>query len=266
MRDVGIELGSALLIPDLAIVLQPQTALVAIGGPEVILGAALGAMRRQLSTGHRHKWSTRTLDDFQITDNKAIVKCDAAKCLKPIIGIFHELDAYLGDFHGGPSFRFIRPSWAPLRWQRSSTKHSSQSSGAQTTCYTSRVARISADAKIARSTPAELMSYEIEHRHRLAHPLNGRCQLFGSVLQAIEHQLSHRSFSRGGQSGIKALRPFGHLALTVDLCCRQAAGWPDDNHKKSVKSLNRLHDLSATAADCQAPVEKEWNIAPKLGR
>lgn len=44
VRDIGIEFGAAVLVLDDPIFLEPQTALVAKGGLEVIFAAALGAM------------------------------------------------------------------------------------------------------------------------------------------------------------------------------------------------------------------------------
>jgi hypothetical protein len=76
VRDIGIEFGAAVLILDDPIFLEPQSALVAKGGFEVIFAAALGAMGRQFAARHGHKRAIRPFNDLQIPDDKAIVKGD----------------------------------------------------------------------------------------------------------------------------------------------------------------------------------------------
>jgi len=76
MGDVGIQLRPAVLVFDGSIFLQPQPALIAISGLQVVLAAALGAVGRQLSAGHRHERTVSPFDNLEITDHEAIVKGD----------------------------------------------------------------------------------------------------------------------------------------------------------------------------------------------
>jgi hypothetical protein len=73
----------------------------------MILRTALMAMAGELAAGHRDEWAIGTVDDLQIADNEAIVERHGAKALQPIVGVHHELDADLSDFHGD----CLRGSW-----------------------------------------------------------------------------------------------------------------------------------------------------------
>lgn len=53
----------------------------------MILAAALRAVRCQLSAWHRDEGTVRTIDDFQVANNEAVVERNAAKRLKPVIGV-----------------------------------------------------------------------------------------------------------------------------------------------------------------------------------
>ena len=59
----------------------------------------LRAMRGEFAAGHRHKRAAGSFNDLQIADDKAIINGDRAEGLQPIVGVFHQLDADLGDFH-----------------------------------------------------------------------------------------------------------------------------------------------------------------------
>ena len=100
MGNVGIELGAAVFILDQPVLGQPFAALIAMGGSQMIFAAALRAVGRQLSAGHGYEGTIRTIDDLQIANDKTIVKGDRTKGLKSFAGIFHQLDANLGNFHG----------------------------------------------------------------------------------------------------------------------------------------------------------------------
>ena len=76
VRDIGIELGPAVLVLDGPIFLEPQSALVAKAGLEVVFTAALRAMGGQFAARHGHKRAIRSFDDLQIPNDKAIVKGD----------------------------------------------------------------------------------------------------------------------------------------------------------------------------------------------
>ena len=68
----------------------------------MVLAAALGTMGREFATGHGHERPRRAFDDLQIADDEGIVQRDGAERLQALPRFFHELDADLGDFHGGP--------------------------------------------------------------------------------------------------------------------------------------------------------------------
>jgi hypothetical protein len=133
VSNIGIQLGSPLLISNRSIVLQSQSARVAMGGPQVILAPAAGAMERQFAAWHRHKRSIGTFDNFQISDDETIIKCDGAKCPQSVVRIFHQLNANLGDLHGV----LLTRHWAAMRrWEsdRLSLKDGSDSNGSQSPC------------------------------------------------------------------------------------------------------------------------------------
>jgi len=97
--NVGIQLGTALVVGGHPIGIERGAALVAMVRTKVVFCAALGAVRSQLATGHRHKRSARALDDFEVSNDKTIVKRDRAKGLEPFSWLFHEFDSHFGDFH-----------------------------------------------------------------------------------------------------------------------------------------------------------------------
>jgi hypothetical protein len=73
---------------------------IAKGGTEMILAAALRAVPGQLSAGHRHERTGGPSDGFQVTDDERVVERDRAKCLKSFSRFVHEFHTDLGDFHG----------------------------------------------------------------------------------------------------------------------------------------------------------------------
>ena len=79
---------------------ERSAALVAVAAAQVILAAALRAVGREFAAGHGHERAVGPLDDLQIADDEAVVERDRAERLQPLAGVFHELDANLGDFHG----------------------------------------------------------------------------------------------------------------------------------------------------------------------
>src|SRR5262245_66056655 len=66
----------------------------------MILHAALRTVCGQLAARHRDERPVRTVDDLQVTHDKAVVKRDRAERFQALAWFFHEFDANLGDFHG----------------------------------------------------------------------------------------------------------------------------------------------------------------------
>ena len=93
VSDVGVEFGSTLVVFDGSIFMQLDSAIVAETGSKLILRAALRAAIRQLAAGHRHEGALHVSDDFQIPNDKALVKGDRTKSLQTIVGIVHEFDS-----------------------------------------------------------------------------------------------------------------------------------------------------------------------------
>jgi hypothetical protein len=100
MGDVCVELCAPILVLHSSIVRQPQAALIAIGGLQMILAAALRAMGRQLAARHGHERAVSPFDDLQIANHEAIVERDRAERLESFPALFHQLDSHLSDLHG----------------------------------------------------------------------------------------------------------------------------------------------------------------------
>jgi hypothetical protein len=113
MRDVGVELNAAIGITDRPIIALPSAALIAIVGPQVVLKAALGAVAGQLSAGHRHEWTVGPTNDLEVSNHECMIESDRTKRLQAVVGVFHQLDAYFGDFHSR-SPGLIPPGFPPI--------------------------------------------------------------------------------------------------------------------------------------------------------
>jgi hypothetical protein len=99
MRDIGVKLDSAVRIADSAIVPLAGSTLIAVMRAEVVLEPALRTMTGEFSAGHRHKRSVGPANDLEIADDERVIEGDRAEGLQPVIRVFHQLDAYFGDFH-----------------------------------------------------------------------------------------------------------------------------------------------------------------------
>ena len=58
------------------------------------------AMAGELAAGHGDERAVSAVDNLQVTDYEAVVESDRAEALQPIVGVHHQLDADLSDFHG----------------------------------------------------------------------------------------------------------------------------------------------------------------------
>jgi hypothetical protein len=93
VRDVSVEFRSTIVVLDGSIFVQLDAAVVAVTGSKLVLRAAFRAAIRQLAAGHRHEGALHASDDFQIPNDKALVKGDRTKSLQTIVGIVHEFDS-----------------------------------------------------------------------------------------------------------------------------------------------------------------------------
>ncbi len=162
MSDIGVEFRAPILIADRAVFLQTSSAVVAVTAAEVVLRAAMGAVRRQFATGHRHKRTTGSFDDLQIANHEAIIDGDRAEGLQSIVGVFHQLDANLGDFHAVllpmRSRSRGRPRYRKGRGHGDVTKPFAPQASRHTSC----MAGMSANAVVTSSAPAHLVPQTIE--------------------------------------------------------------------------------------------------------
>jgi hypothetical protein len=81
---------------------KPSAALVAILAAQMILVAAAAASSGHLPARHCNKWTVGSFDDFQITDHETLIDRNRTEGAEPILGILHQLDSNLGDFHRFP--------------------------------------------------------------------------------------------------------------------------------------------------------------------
>src|SRR5690606_9313095 len=145
----GIELGPTVFIFGEAVFVQAAAALIAVGRAEVILAAAAWTVGGELAAGHRDEWPVRAVDDFQIANDKAVVEGDRAECLQALAGLFHELDADLGDFHGRSPYELALIA-------RSAGIDATYTARLQSSCDPACMPSVTANAKVTRSTAAHL--------------------------------------------------------------------------------------------------------------
>ena len=157
MRNVGIELGAAILVLDGPIFLQPAAALIAIQRTEMVLVAALRAMRGQLAAGHGHERTIGAFDDLQVANHEAIVQRDRTECVQPLAGdLFHELDANFGDFH------VCSPCLCRRSVEPGDRKYLRQPAAAQGGRQTPGVFCMAADAEVGAAATCHLMPEKVE--------------------------------------------------------------------------------------------------------
>lgn len=99
MSDIGVQLGTTVRILRSSSIRQSLAALVAVLCPQMIFHATTGAVSGQLSAWHRDEGTIRSIDDFQIAHDKAIIESNRTKSFQTLTGLFHEFDADFGDFH-----------------------------------------------------------------------------------------------------------------------------------------------------------------------
>ena len=100
--DIGVELGPAFIVLRCLLVPLPNAALIAEGGPQMVLAAALRTVGRKLAAGHGHERPRCTFDDLQIANDESVVQRNRTESLQALSRFFHKLHAHLGDFHGAP--------------------------------------------------------------------------------------------------------------------------------------------------------------------
>jgi hypothetical protein len=81
MRYIGIEFPSRIIIAVSNALSLLLSALIAIGRARMIFAVTARTMHSHFTTWHSHERAIGTLDYFQITHHKTIVKRNATECL-----------------------------------------------------------------------------------------------------------------------------------------------------------------------------------------
>ena len=89
VRNIGIQFCPAVVLADNAIGGKFAAALVAVEGPQVIFGAAMGAAGSQFSAGHSNERPICSFNDFKITNDKGGIECYGAKRPEPFTRLVH---------------------------------------------------------------------------------------------------------------------------------------------------------------------------------
>jgi hypothetical protein len=103
MGDIRIELRPSIVVCPISTAANLLSALIAEIGTQMIFRSTCPTVTSQLSTRHGNKRTVRSFDDLQVSHHKAVIECDTAKRLKPIIRVFHQLDTYFRNLHVVPS-------------------------------------------------------------------------------------------------------------------------------------------------------------------
>ena len=90
----------AVLMAQVALVVQSGTATVAEAGAEVVFFAAALAMVGQFARGHGQKKTVVAFDQLDVADDEGVVKGQRAERLESTADIQTQIDANFGEFHG----------------------------------------------------------------------------------------------------------------------------------------------------------------------
>jgi hypothetical protein len=147
----------------------------------MVLHVALSAVGREFSARHGHEGTIRTLNDFQISNDKAVVESDGAEGFEAVSWFFHELDANLGDIHSRSPYEVAQLT-ATSGYTDKAELLRPEYRGQPT-----RMLRVAADSKIGGATAGELMSEKIEAAKGGSRVVDPGRQGRGRGLQAIAH-------------------------------------------------------------------------------
>lgn len=102
MRDIRVKLGTSRRVMCNPGHLEFVATIIAIVGPEMVLGPAFGTVGRQLATRHRYKGTIVTFDDLKIAHHETVIKGDATKPAQTVFGILHKFYSDFGNFQINP--------------------------------------------------------------------------------------------------------------------------------------------------------------------
>jgi hypothetical protein len=121
VRDVSMQFGASgptvticaimvyLLIPLMAIVVQPRAARVAEPGPQVVLLVAAGAMVGEFSRRHGQEQSIATFDQLDIANDERVVESQGTERFEAASQVGAQTDADLGELHKQHPLRAVGP-------------------------------------------------------------------------------------------------------------------------------------------------------------
>jgi hypothetical protein len=102
MCNIGMQLHATLNLPTGPVFFLPATATITKSGSKMVFATTAVATIGELATWHRHEKASGPLDDFQVPNCKAAVKCDGAKSMEAFVltALIHQFDSDFSDFHG----------------------------------------------------------------------------------------------------------------------------------------------------------------------
>ncbi len=261
MGNIRVQLGPPLLVLDGLMLLQTPPTLRAVRRPKMVLGAAIGAVSGQLATGHRHKGAAGAFDDFQVTHDEAIVERNRAERLQSLAGLFHELDANLGDFHG------CSPCGPGVSTATFDCQGKAHSPGPQQSGHASRVPRVPTQPKVACPASTHPVPWTVQPGKLGSESLDPGRQILRGPLQTIEQQpprggqvSSNQGFQKGSHRPHRASRSTSR----IDVRRGQPGRGANDDQMEPSHSRDRFHLLSPAATDRRTIGKKRRHVASQL--
>jgi len=106
MSDVGVQLGSALVVEVEFVVAGTFATVVAKAGSQMILGIAGTTVGCQFPAGHCDEGTRVTFNDLQVAYDEALVKGNAAKRAETVLRVLHQFDSDFRNLHSCNPFAF----------------------------------------------------------------------------------------------------------------------------------------------------------------
>ena len=100
--QAAVAVAVAVLVPLVALLVEPRAALVAVAGAEVIFFTAAVAVVGELSGGHREEEAVVAVDELDVADDEGVVEGQGAERLEPVVLIFAELNSDVRQLHDEP--------------------------------------------------------------------------------------------------------------------------------------------------------------------
>jgi len=79
--------------------MQSNSALVTELRSKMIFCRTTRTVIGQFATRHCDERAFGSLNDLEVTDDEAAIERQGSECLQTLIGVAHQFDANLGDFH-----------------------------------------------------------------------------------------------------------------------------------------------------------------------